>query len=202
MMGASRQVGITPRFEEAPAGDRNALILALNLERRHLTVSQRAALADALATVPWGGARGKALKEALPAIGREEAAALAHVSVTSLERFRRLKERAAAHVVDAVARGSLSLPEGERLATLEPDVQAVLVDLPEMKDTAAAILRAQPAHGMKAVAKALKEEYSALRDSLADPLEAVYAEAILRLRTGAGQWKKCSAAKILRCCSF
>ena len=167
---ACDQLGIEPRFEPAPAGDAQRHVLALNLERRHLSTGQRAALADRLATFPWGGARSKTLNEALT---RAEAAERMGVSRASLERYRRVTAAAAPHITAAVEAGALSLPDAERLAALPQETQAALED-PEALQRAVRELR-KPA--VKQAIEHFSGRGALLRARLADPLERAYAEA-------------------------
>ena len=51
------EVGIEPRYEQFKGDDPLAFVLSENLHRRHLTASQRAALAAEVANITWGGDR-------------------------------------------------------------------------------------------------------------------------------------------------
>ena len=51
------EVGIEPRYEQFKGDDPLAFVLSENLHRRHLTASQRAALAAEIANMTWGGDR-------------------------------------------------------------------------------------------------------------------------------------------------
>ena len=51
------KVGIEPKYEKFEGDDPLAFVLSENLHRRHLTASQRAALAAEVANMTWGGDR-------------------------------------------------------------------------------------------------------------------------------------------------
>ena len=46
--------GVTPRYEEYSGDDPIGFVISMNMKRRHLTVSQRAAIASELATATVG----------------------------------------------------------------------------------------------------------------------------------------------------
>lgn len=51
---ACQEVGVTPSFREYQGDDAAAFVVSLNLKRRHLSESQRAAVAVRLANMPQG----------------------------------------------------------------------------------------------------------------------------------------------------
>lgn len=115
---ACEQLGIEPVLrvvspEEAGGGTDAGLlayVLALNINRRHATTSQRAIAAARAVTTDHGGARrGNGFKSSIDDLSRERAATLFNVGTATLDRARQLINEADARVVDLVARGVLSL---------------------------------------------------------------------------------------------
>ena len=80
------KVGIEPKYEKFEGDDPLAFVLSENLHRRHLTASQRAALAAEVANMTWGGDRksDQGTKSSLD-IYNKEASELFQVSTTAIK---------------------------------------------------------------------------------------------------------------------
>jgi hypothetical protein len=89
---ACEETGVTPRYEPFD-GDviaARALVLSVNLKRRHLSTGQRALIAGRLATISHGGDRksDQGRKSALEAMTIEEAANEANVTKDTAKKGR------------------------------------------------------------------------------------------------------------------
>ena len=93
------EVGIEPRYENFEGDDPLAFVLSENLHRRHLTASQRAALAAEVANMTQSDAgkqygRGQdSSDEIVQAISNKEASELFQVGTTSIKEAKAIKER-------------------------------------------------------------------------------------------------------------
>jgi len=112
---ACMRLGISPQTEqfEGDADDAQAMVLDLNLHRRHLSTSQRAMIAAGLAQWQVGdnqhtnGGSSNSLTQA-------EAAALLNVGETTLREAKKLMSEADADLVENVRFGSSSLNAATR----------------------------------------------------------------------------------------
>jgi hypothetical protein len=84
-----------------------AHVVSLNLKRRHLTESQRAMVADKLARLP--AHRPDKTAQICAVLSQEEAAALLNVSRRTVQEARKIHEKAAQGVIDAVEAGTLTI---------------------------------------------------------------------------------------------
>jgi hypothetical protein len=112
---------------EDPIGE----VMALNVERRHLTVSQRAMIAEVLANLKHGRPEKKIKVSSgdlfLPLITREEAAAKLQVSKGSFNRARTVKKHGTPELAQAVKDGSVSLRAAADIVSLPHPEQAEIV---------------------------------------------------------------------------
>lgn len=139
---ACEQLGIEPvlrevRPEEVGGGTGAALlsyVLALNINRRHATTSQRALAAAKIATA----GEGRPKTSSIDGVSRERAAALFNVGTATLDRARQLISEADHRVIDLVARGVLSinaaLESHQQLSALaaEQEAQGVTPDFADL----------------------------------------------------------------------
>ena len=111
------RLGITPRTEafEGDGAAAQAMVLDLNLHRRHLSTSQRAMIAAGLAAKGQGRPPANGEKPAdLPVLTQAEAAALLNVGERTLREAKRLTVEADADLVEDVRAGSCSLNAATR----------------------------------------------------------------------------------------
>lgn len=104
---ACRNAQVEPQYIQFVGDDDAALQYAIskNLARRHLTESQRAMIAERLATMKRGGDKSKVSIETL--VSRDDAAQLLNVGKASLARARVVRRDAAPNVTEAVERGEV-----------------------------------------------------------------------------------------------
>src|SRR5580700_4554207 len=81
---ACEKAGVTPKFVQYEGNDPLQYCLSLNLKRRHLTTSQRAAIAFKLCNLPQGARTDLASNEAR--IGQSQAGEMMTVSRSSVQR--------------------------------------------------------------------------------------------------------------------
>ena len=90
---ACLEVDVEPTFEEFRGDDPLAFVLSENLHRRHLTPSQRAALAAEVANITWGGDRkGDQGTKSSDDISNKEASDLFRVGTTSIKEAKAIKQ--------------------------------------------------------------------------------------------------------------
>jgi ParB-like chromosome segregation protein Spo0J len=187
-MRACEELGIEPVFRVVPPEEVGggtdagllAYVLALNINRRHATTSQRAIAAAKAVTTEHGGNRSKSSNDDL---SRERAATLFNVGTATLDRARQLINEADARVVDLVARGALSLNAAldshHQLSALAAEQEAQGVD-PDFTALAAEIDRLKRTNSkLRASNKALEAagtDQNAQARAYADELERTRAE--------------------------
>jgi hypothetical protein len=115
---ACERAGVEPEFTEYDSDKPLQFSLSMNLHRRHLTISQRAAIAADVANLEHGGQGGhvNASNEALNSVSQQEAADLLHVSRSSVQRATGVRSANPA-LHQKVRDGEVSLAEATRLAS-------------------------------------------------------------------------------------
>jgi hypothetical protein len=104
---ACRQLGIKPNYSDFESDDAAAVafVISMNLTRRHLTVAQKGIAADELATLRHGQRKSDASNEA----SQTEAAKLLHVSRSTVQRARKVRQQGTPELVAAVKAGDVTL---------------------------------------------------------------------------------------------
>lgn len=102
-------------------------VLSLNLNRRHLTESQRAMVATKIATMKHG----RPEKDANLHVSREEAAQMLSVSARSVATAKQVTTKGEPEVVAAVETGKISLNEASKIVQFKPAKQKEIVELPK-----------------------------------------------------------------------
>lgn len=120
LAGVEPEVVVTAEPEEAWP----ALVVSLNLKRRHLNEAQRSMVAAKLAGL-GRGRRGE--NPPIGGISASEAAALLNVGERSIERARTVQREAGPELVEAVERGRVSVSAAADVATLPKPLQAEVV---------------------------------------------------------------------------
>jgi hypothetical protein len=116
------------RFEDFESrGDIDPLgwVLSKNLHRRHLSESQRAMVAEKLATLPLGANQHTAGSANLPT--QTDAAERLHVSERSLRSARQVREHGTPELAEAVEAGTVAVSAAAELAKLPADEQAEIL---------------------------------------------------------------------------
>ena len=125
---AARDLGIDFPVADFSGSRAEALayVLSTNLHRRHLTESQRAAVAAKLANLE----RGRPTEEINPPIGgitAKAAADMMSVGTRSVERARVVQEQGAPELMAAVESGQVTVAAAETLTALPQEEQAAVV---------------------------------------------------------------------------
>ena len=138
-------------------------VLSLNLHRRHLTESQRGMVAAKVATLKLGANQHSSIE--LPST--QAAAARLNVSVATVKRARKVKEKAVPEIAAAVESGEVTVAAAAGVSELPVDEQSKLaVEGPKAIKAKAASLR----HEKKAEAAPVQQAV-AERASLFDPTQ-------------------------------
>jgi ParB-like chromosome segregation protein Spo0J len=120
---ACLQAGVEPQFVVVPDGtDLNALVISLNLRRRHLNESQRSMVAARLETRDLGRPHKDANLHHLP-ISRAHVSELLNVSTRSVANAAKVLQDGAPELIDAIERGAVAVSTGADLARLPVDTQ-------------------------------------------------------------------------------
>lgn len=121
---ACQEIGIEPYTIDYEGDDPLAFVLSLNLHRRHLSESQRAMVAEKLANLSRGGARGVEQSPNLgfdpvaPAVTRKAAAEMLNVGKGTLEHARTVQREGAPEIVKAVEAGRVAVSAAAQVARL------------------------------------------------------------------------------------
>ena len=161
---ASIEAGVEPAFTEFDGADPVAFVLSLNMHRRHLTGSQRAAAV--VACTAWAPAHRP--EKAPTGLGVTTAKEMAEEAGVSEETIRQAKRAHEAGLGDAVRDGKVTAKEAAQIAKLpEPERQAAIEAPPEPKK---AEPKAVPLEAQEYVSK-LEAEVAELKDQLAELAE-------------------------------
>ena len=120
---ACNAAGIEPRFTAYEGNDPVALVISLNLKRRHLNASQRAMAADSLAVLKLGA--NQHAQNCAPS--QEEAAKLFNVSRRNVQ-YARAIAGVDSNVADMVRSGTVNLHEGNKLIKLPDEARRTAVE--------------------------------------------------------------------------
>ena len=151
---AARDLGLDFPVADFDGTDADALayVLSTNLHRRHLTESQRAAVAAKLANMRQGERTDLEPCANLPKVSQAEAADMLNVSRRSVQTAKAVLEQGAPELVAAVENGEASISAAAAVAELPKDEQAAVV-----------------AEGPKAIKAKAKEVKATKRADEADP---------------------------------
>ena len=179
---AARDLGLDfPVAEfDGTAAEALAFVLSTNLHRRHLTESQRAAVAAKLANMKQGERTDLEPSANLQKVSQSEAAEMLNVSERSVATAKKVIDQGAPELVDAVERGDASVSAAAEMVTLSVEEQAAAVAegpkaiKAKAREVREARTAAQPSAQEKAERKstgltveALEEDNAALREEVA-----------------------------------
>lgn len=149
---ACELVDIPPRIEEFAGHDPLAYVISHNLHRRHLTESQRSAVAAKLANLAHGQKKSDAQicasdssePDRLP-VSQSEAATLLNVSRRSVQLAATVQKEGVPELAELVARGEVKVSSAAEVAQLPVEKQKELVTAgPAAVKAAAKEVRATP----------------------------------------------------------
>lgn len=168
---ACQKLGIPHREIKFQGEDPAAFVASENLRRRHLTPTQLAVAAEALANAMKGrpkvtGPAGpEAPEHVAPVTTISKAAELTGASPTAIKRVRRVKKEGAPEVVKAMESGEITATAAENLATLPKEEQAAaLAEGPK-----AAASRANAVDAARRAAPAKQKPSARLNGIMEDP---------------------------------
>lgn len=113
---ACQRAGVEPGYEEYEGDTPIEFVLSLNLHRKHLTTSQRAAIAAELATLPQGARTDLASNEAR--FSQSQAGVAMGVSRSSVQRAAAVRA-ADSELHEKVKAGEVSVEDAGRMASVE-----------------------------------------------------------------------------------
>lgn len=125
----ARELGIEYPYVEYEGDDPLGFVISKNLQRRHLSESQRAMVANKIAKLPKGANQHTAI--AVPS--QEHAAAMMNVSADSIQRARKVEEQGAPELARAVEEGKVSVSAAAAIVGQPPEVQREVVAQPNVK---------------------------------------------------------------------
>jgi N6-adenosine-specific RNA methylase IME4 len=106
---ACQRARIKPIFKTYKGNAPLALVISLNLKRRHLNESQRAWVASEIANLPQGGQSEAANLPVCLKVAQADAATLLNVSVRSIRSAAAIRDKAQPEIQHAVKRGHLTV---------------------------------------------------------------------------------------------
>jgi hypothetical protein len=137
---ACRELGVQALYSTPEIKDPFEYVVGQNERRRHLTQLQRIEIAEKMASLNHGGDRKTSLQNIKPfkndliPIDRQKAAKLNGISVTALDRFRRVRTRAIPELLTAVKAGDIPLATaGEDIASLPRERQKAALEIEKGK---------------------------------------------------------------------
>ena len=134
-LAACRFAEVEPRFVEYEGDDPLNFVLSHNLHRRHLTESQRAMIAARI--VDWDVGINQVTAGAANLPTRKAAERLS-ISERAVRAARRIQERGAGELVEAIREGRVTVHAGEALSDLEHETQREILDREEREIVARA----------------------------------------------------------------
>lgn len=187
---ACNQVNVEPRYREWDGrGDLAAYVVALNLHRRHLDKSQRAMIADKVATFKQGERTDLQPSAHVRKVSHADAARLMNVSERLVESASVVRGQGVPELTAMVEDGSVALRAAEEIARLpEPVQEDVVAHGPEAVKRLAADRRAArkespaPRKSKPPVARASDQFWSSIKMLLKDMVHRRDADDMARLR--------------------
>jgi N6-adenosine-specific RNA methylase IME4 len=162
--------GVARYFDPKTEGDPLAWVLSLNLHRRHLNETQRAAVAAKLEGFTHGGARRGEEYDANWQLDRAKASELLNVSERSTARAAKVLHEGAPELFEKLEKGEVAVSVAVQLLTLPKDQQADMARLVEpgkLKTVAKQVGRADKEKRLAQKQRALPlEQFNVI---LADP---------------------------------
>ncbi len=123
---ACSEAGVDPEYHYyiGPDSALPALVISLNLHRRHLNESQRAVVADRLATMPQGA---RTDLQQICGMSQGDAANLLSVSTRSVETARKVNNAGSQQLIASVDAGDIAVSDAASVADLPPEEQDILL---------------------------------------------------------------------------
>jgi N6-adenosine-specific RNA methylase IME4 len=171
------ELGITPIYTTWEGADPVGYVVAANLHRRHLLTGQRAIIAARMPRLAHGGKRGKSqISDLLPGATREARAAIAGVSVKTVEHAERLVDHGTEELIARVEAGFITVDVAAKVSNFTPERQAFIAAADTESKARTLVKQATRADRERAMAERTEAAAAELADSerryaviLADP---------------------------------
>ena len=124
---ACAMAGVEPVLIPFEGGDPFALVVSANLQRRHMSQSQRAMVAESLAKMKQGSNQHAQNCASSDSASQEDAAKLLKVSRRNVQKARRVKGQCVPELVAAVVAGEVSVNAAHEVAGLPAEEQRSLL---------------------------------------------------------------------------
>jgi hypothetical protein len=121
-------VPVTPRFETYQGDNPLALVISLNLRRRHLNESQRAMIAAKLSTMRQGERTDLKPSANLQKVAQADAAALLHISARTVASAAKVRNAGSPTLVEAVEQGRIAVSAAAKIAQSDPEIQRMVIE--------------------------------------------------------------------------
>ena len=163
---ACQEVGVEPRYRQYEGSNPLGFVISLNLNRRHLSESQRAMVAASLANLSHGQRADYQDAQICASVTQDDAADMLQVSRRSVQTAAKVERTAPAEVVEAVKAGNISLNMAAQVAELPEEEQEEVAQSDNIKDAATKAVKkhrhqSKPKTGEKA--ESLREEIKAAK---------------------------------------
>lgn len=154
---AAKQAGRDVEIRSYDGDDAVSFVISLNLHRRHLNESQRAAVAAKLANLSHGQRADHARAANLPVVAQAQAAEMLNVSERTVRAAAKVIHEGDEALVKAVERGDVAVSSAAKVAQLPKEEQREIVEQGRAKEVAKAARQVgKPKTGPKA--DAIREE--------------------------------------------
>lgn len=141
---AARQLGIEYPVTEYTGADPLGFVVSLNLKRRHLTESQRSAVAAKLANMVVGGREtNSANLQNCPAVSQADAARMLNVSERSVATAAKVVKTGTPELVKAVETGKVSVSGAAVIAKQDEEIQKKIVAEDNLKKAVSELRQAE-----------------------------------------------------------
>ena len=137
---ACELAGVEPITRDYDGTDALSFVISQNLHRRHLTITQRAMMAEKVATIRHGSNQYKkedtskdVSKKNTVVKSLDQAAADLDISRPSVERARFIRKHGVPELVEAVESDKITVTRAAKIAKLPPEEQAVAMKEPTPK---------------------------------------------------------------------
>lgn len=175
---ACRELDIQPKIENWSGTNSLEYVLSVNLQRRHLTESQRAMAAAEIATLPKGANQ----HTAVAAPTQQSIAKLFAVSPDSIQRGKKVISHGSDTLIEQVRNGEISVAKAAELVTLSKNKQAAALKAEERETLAhAAEIRAKRGELVKqkrieTIQTRIEKNKALQADDLGGPFSLIYAD--------------------------
>lgn len=174
---ACQKAKVRPQYRQFKGDDEAALafVVSANVQRRHLTIEQRALAAARIATLRPG----RDLNTARAVFTQAEAAEKFDVSIDSVQRARKVVEHGSKALQDAVESGQVPLKKAASVVELPKSEQLAAAKAKPQKEPEPDIEKWEPDEDEEAQLEQAEKEYAASIDkvmSADDKLAAAHAE--------------------------